>query len=142
MKSVFNVAILKQRLAQLKFEDINGKMFVRQGKGRFDVVSRLLLKAFPNLEEFDLTDAGSFVYLNMIEVREFRRGTGTDVMNVFCRFLDLYQMPCRLTVDPYYGTDYDALQKFYRSFGFENYDNAGTELIREPKTLSGCDLVN
>lgn len=126
----FNPEILRARIAEIRLQELKRVLHKIE---KVELLLYFLSIHFDNLETFDVTNVGDFVYLNMIEVKEQRKGTGKQVMEIFCSFLDAKKLPCRLTVDPHYGTDYDVLQKFYRSFGFENYDIEGVELIREPK---------
>ena len=127
MEDVFDMKALTERIKQIELD----RNFT--GVVSFSKIADLLLEVVEGLAVMDVTDGVDFVYLNLIKVKQVKKGTGTSVMNCFCAFLDFYKVDCRLTVDPFYGTDYDVLQKFYRSFGFENYDTTGTELIREPQ---------
>lgn len=62
-----------------------------------------------------------YLVLDCIRIAEAnqRRGFGSDIMTMLCKYADRYQLPIYLEPNDLFGTPIDVLNRFYGKFGFK-----------------------
>ncbi len=69
---------------------------------------------------FNYTNS-KYVVLDCIRIKEDfkRRGFGTEIMLMLCKYADFYELPIYLDPNDLFGTPLDVLNRFYAKFGFK-----------------------
>lgn len=93
--------------------------FISESKKDLDKIKN---KYISNIEIYNVYEFNDKISIDLIKVKDKNKGTGSNIMKDLCSYADKSNKTIILTPSDEFGSDKNALIKFYKKFGFVEND--------------------